>query len=112
MSPTAPLNSGTSTINRTLLHSQQQFGPSAGSSHISTRNGGNTAGLRGLALSIPGDSPPPEYNVVVHENRHGFFLLLFFTKHNFFGEKQFFGIFLILRHILEIFFNQQYNQFF
>ncbi|GAB0094936.1 Protein tweety homolog [Sergentomyia squamirostris] len=71
MSPTAPILSGTSTINRTLLHHQQQNQLGAINSTTTgtltmSRNG--TAGLRGLEYS--GDSPPPEYNVVVHGNRN------------------------------------------
>lgn len=72
MSPTAaPITSGTSTINRTLLHSQQFT--SHGVPH--PRNG--NAAARGLAnQSLNGDSPPPQYDVVVHDislQRHGFF---------------------------------------
>lgn len=62
LSPTIT-TTGTSTINRTLLHHQQNhFG-------TSTRNG--TTGLRGLASSYNsgGESPPPGYDVVVHGTR-------------------------------------------
>lgn len=65
MSPTAPITSGTSTINRTLLHSQQM-----------TARNGNSRGLANQSLNS-GDSPPPTYDVVVHDislQRHGFFL--------------------------------------
>jgi len=79
MSPSAPITSGTSTINRTLLHSQQF------TAH--QRNGGGGGGgngnARGLALlnSSSGDSPPPTYDVVVHDislQRHGFLLFPLF----------------------------------
>ncbi|XP_055708757.1 protein tweety-2 [Phlebotomus papatasi] len=68
MSPTtAPILSGTSTINRTLLHHQQQNQLSGINSASGTMSRNGTAGLRGLEYS--GDSPPPDYNVVVHGNR-------------------------------------------
>lgn len=74
-SPTGPILSGTSTINRTLLHHQQNQGSSS-SVAVGARNG-TTATLRGLAYS--GESPPPDYNIVVHDSRHGFFhFFLFF----------------------------------
>lgn len=66
-SPTGPILSGNSTINRTLLHHQQNQGSSLAVSNVG-RNG--TAQLRGLAYN--GESPPPDYNIVVHETRHGF----------------------------------------
>lgn len=73
VSPSAPVHSGTSTINRTLLHHQQNG--------VNTRNGATpmaTATLRGLAISSNlSDSPPPDYhqiNIAVHDtSRHGFF---------------------------------------
>lgn len=63
---------GLSTTNRTLLHHQQhnQFG-SNGNGLTTGTIGRNGSTMRGLAYS--GDSPPPEYNVVVHDTRHGFF---------------------------------------
>lgn len=84
MSPSAPMTaSGSATINRTLLHSQQ-FG--AHNSHV--RNGiapppTTTRGLANLNHSLlnSGDSPPPQYDVVVHDislQRHGFFYYLLF----------------------------------
>lgn len=102
-SPTQPMLSGSSTINRTLLHHQQQSHhdlavvPGGGNTSMSSSaasgilggggGGGGTIGggatnrngllaIRGLAYS--GESPPPDYNIVVHE-RHGlfsFFLIL------------------------------------
>lgn len=68
VSPVAPITSGTSTINRTLLH--QHLGQN-GAETLPLRNG--TSQKRGLAYS--GDSPPPDYNqIVVHDNsRHGLF---------------------------------------
>lgn len=67
MSPTAPIISGTATVNRTLLH-HQQHGTLNG---VATRNGTT---LRGLAYK-GGDSPPPDYNIVVHDNsRHDLIL--------------------------------------
>jgi hypothetical protein len=52
----------------------QQNGGSSSTAGLSVRNGG--AGMRGLEKI--GESPPPEYNVVVlHENiRHGFFFII------------------------------------
>lgn len=95
VSPTAPITSGTSTINRTLLHTQQ-FGnhgsvqrPRNGHGGGGSGGGGggvNTTGIRGLAMA-PGESPPPTYeHVVVHDIslRHGFLfhvLISFFLFH-------------------------------
>ncbi|KAG5672510.1 hypothetical protein PVAND_002634 [Polypedilum vanderplanki] len=65
MSPSvpAPISSGTATINRTLLHSQQYtshtMGHHHGAPHAHARNGA----ARGLA-SLNGDSPPPTYDDV------------------------------------------------
>lgn len=70
MSPTVPITSGTATINRTLLHNQQFT--THGPAHA--RNG-NARGLANQSLNS-GDSPPPTYDVVVHDislQRHGFF---------------------------------------
>ena len=67
MSPTAPVTaSGTATINRTLLHTQQF---TAHSAH--PRNGNP----RGFANHLNGDSPPPNYDDVhdISLQRHGFF---------------------------------------
>lgn len=71
MSPTMPLTSGTATINRTLLHTQQ-------SAHsVPHPRNGNARGLANQSLNS-GDSPPPTYDaIVVHDislQRHGFFL--------------------------------------
>ncbi|XP_037036928.1 protein tweety-2 isoform X1 [Bradysia coprophila] len=63
-SPTGPILSGNSTINRTLLHHQQNQGSSLAVSNVG-RNG--TAQIRGLAYN--GESPPPDYNIVVHDTR-------------------------------------------
>lgn len=71
-SPTGPILSGNSTINRTLLHHQQNQGSSLAVSNVG-RNG--TTQLRGLAYN--GESPPPDYNIVVHDTRHGFFIFIF-----------------------------------
>lgn len=54
---------GTSTINRTLLHHHSNMN---GVNLTTTRNG-TTGALRGLAYN-GGDSPPPDYNIVVHDN--------------------------------------------
>lgn len=82
-SPTQPqILSGTSTINRTLLHHQQQHHHDAvpmvptGASAMSAASAGpgrhnnGLSAIRGSAYS--GDSPPPDYNIVVHDSRHGF----------------------------------------
>lgn len=71
-SPTGPILSGNSTINRTLLHHQQNQGSSSAVSNVG-RNG--TAQIRGLAYN--GESPPPDYNIVVHDTRHGFLFIIF-----------------------------------
>lgn len=72
VSPVAPIISGTSTINRTLLH---QHLSQNGAETLPLRNG--TSNKRGLAYS--GDSPPPDYNIVVHDtSRHGFFIFICF----------------------------------
>lgn len=61
----------TSTVNRTLLHHQQNHGVNG-----SVRK--TTSGtLRGLALSTNIESPPPEYNLV-HDTRHEFFVIFSF----------------------------------
>lgn len=73
--------SGTATINRTLLHHQQTHGVNG---VAAGRNGAATGTLRGLAISSnSSDSPPPDYNIVVHDNsdRHG--LLYFFFSFSF-----------------------------
>lgn len=63
------------TVNRTLLHHQQNQG-----GHFInnlTRNG-STGVVRGLAYNNNNDSPPPDYNIVVHDTiRHDFFLFSF-----------------------------------
>lgn len=88
-SPSAPITSGTMTINRTLLHAQTATsnGTGAGGHHGASGGGagggitagtgliassgrnGTTHGLRGLASYSGDESPPPDYNVVVHDNR-------------------------------------------
>lgn len=70
---TAPL-SGSATINRTLLH-HQQHGTLNG---VATRN---ATALRGLAYK-GGDSPPPDYNIVVHDTIRHEFLFLYFDLLN------------------------------
>lgn len=82
-SPSAPIiASGTMTVNRTLLHAQAATtngstvgGPAVGGSGAtgtliptSGRNG-TTHGMRGFASYSGDESPPPDYNVVVHDNR-------------------------------------------
>lgn len=66
-----------STTNRTLLHHQQQsqFGSNGNGLSTGTIGRNGSAAMRGLAYN--GESPPPEYNVVVHDTskRHGFFTL-------------------------------------
>ncbi|XP_055634258.1 protein tweety-2-like [Toxorhynchites rutilus septentrionalis] len=68
-SPSAPITSGTMTVNRTLLHAQAATsnGSTTGPIPSSGRNG-TTHGLRGLASYSGEESPPPDYNVVVHDN--------------------------------------------
>ncbi|XP_058126799.1 protein tweety-2-like isoform X2 [Anopheles coustani] len=82
-SPSAPIiASGTMTVNRTLLHAQTATtngstvgGPAVGAAGAtgtliptSGRNG-TTHGMRGFASYSGDESPPPDYNVVVHDNR-------------------------------------------
>lgn len=75
LSPTAPIHSGTATINRTLLHHQQNHGLNGVAATATTARNGTTGTLRGLAISSSSDSPPPDYNIVVHDtDRHGFFI--------------------------------------
>lgn len=72
------------TVNRTLLHAQAATsnGSTTGPIPSSGRNG-TTHGLRGLASSYSGDeSPPPDYNVVVHDNRHGFLYFISYLLHS------------------------------
>lgn len=79
VSPSAPIHSGTATINRTLLHHQQNHAMN-GVNVSATRNGA-TSTLRGLAInSNSSDSPPPDYNhIVVHDtNRHGLIFHVFY----------------------------------
>lgn len=87
MSPTLPITSGTATINRTLLHTQQ-FTAHSGGAHA--RNG-NARGLANQSLNS-GDSPPPTYDVVVHDislQRHGFFYHFYdFVSPSFFPLKK------------------------
>lgn len=67
---TAPIMSGTSTINRTLLH-HQNLNTSTTSVPTSGRSNGT---MRGLEISTNGESPPPDYNFVMHGIRHASFL--------------------------------------
>lgn len=85
MSPTSvPITSGTATINRTLLHSQQFTAHGV----VHARNG---HARQGLAIHFnQGDSPPPTYDDVhdISLQRHGFFFLSFLlilsTRNNYF----------------------------
>lgn len=61
MSPTIP-SSGTATVNRTLLHHQQQNN-TLGSVGAHRQNG-TSAALRGFAINSSSESPPPDYNMV------------------------------------------------
>lgn len=71
IAPSAPTYTGTATINRTLLHHQQNHGINGVPTTV--RNGATSGTLRGLAISTNNDSPPPDYNIVVHDiERHGF----------------------------------------
>ncbi|XP_035902318.1 protein tweety-2-like isoform X2 [Anopheles stephensi] len=78
-SPAAPIiASGTMTINRTLLHAQTAtsngstggVGAGAGTGTLIPTSGrnGTTHGMRGFASYSGDESPPPDYNVVVHDN--------------------------------------------
>ncbi|XP_053661538.1 protein tweety-2-like [Anopheles marshallii] len=78
-SPAAPIiASGTMTINRTLLHAQTATsngstggaGAAAGTGTLIPTSGrnGTTHGMRGFASYSGDESPPPDYNVVVHDN--------------------------------------------
>lgn len=88
--PSAPTIGGANTVagpnlsttNRTLLHHQQQnqFG-SNGNVLATGTIGRNGTALRGLAYN--GDSPPPEYNVVVHDKRHGFYPFITTSVHHY-----------------------------
>lgn len=88
MSPSAPVpSSGTATINRTLLHSQQ-FGAHGAAHGIHSVHSGTHGGIhtrngnaRGLANHLNGDSPPPTYDDVhdISLQRHGFFFLIIFS---------------------------------
>lgn len=73
----AQITAGTMTVNRTLLHAQAATsnGTTGGTLIPSSGRNGTTHGLRGLASYSGDESPPPDYNVVVHDNRHGFFIL-------------------------------------
>ncbi|XP_035779420.1 protein tweety-2-like isoform X1 [Anopheles albimanus] len=85
-SPSAPIiASGTMTVNRTLLHAQTATtngatsggGGGIGAGGIgatgtlipSSGRNGTTHGMRGFATYSGDESPPPDYNVVVHDNR-------------------------------------------
>lgn len=54
---------GTSTINRTLLHHHANVN----GVNLTVARNGTSGALRGLAYN-GGDSPPPDYNIVVHDN--------------------------------------------
>lgn len=77
-SPPVPNQSGTSTVNRTLLHHQQNHSVNG----VNTSKRKATPGtMRGLAISNNNESPPPDYNVVVHDTRrHDYFILYFHSK--------------------------------
>lgn len=65
-SPPAPTQISTSTVNRTLLHNQQNHGGNG----LGTSTRKATAGtLRGLAIINDNESPPPDYKIVVHDTR-------------------------------------------
>ena len=80
------------TVNRTLLHAQTATsngstggaaGAGAGTGTLIPTSGrnGTTHGMRGFASYSGDESPPPDYNVVVHDNnRHGLFFLFFYPK--------------------------------
>lgn len=75
-SPPAPSQSGTSTVNRTLLHHQQVHNTNGVNN---TARKSTTGTMRGLAISYNNEPPPPDYNIVVHDTRrHDFFLLLLY----------------------------------
>lgn len=88
LSPTVPISSGTSTINRTLLHHQNLGGsamsvPTGGIGSgrdrdtVSSSGRNGTIGMRGLELQnnpSSSDSPPPDYNFVMHGIRHASFV--------------------------------------
>lgn len=69
-----PTQSVSTTVNRTLLHHQQNTGGAF--LNNSTRNG-LPGVVRGLAYNNNNDSPPPDYNIVMHDTiRHDFFFFL------------------------------------
>lgn len=79
-SPIAPTQISTSTVNRTLLHNQQNHGGNG----LGTSTKKATAGtLRGLAITNDNnESPPPDYKIVVHDTRrHDLF---FYVKYSIF----------------------------
>lgn len=60
-----------------------QQAPASSTNTTAIHRNGN-AGMRGLDIS--GDSPPPEYNLVMHENpRHGL-IILYFYYYNLFAK--------------------------
>nr|XP_029726071.1 protein tweety-2-like [Aedes albopictus] len=69
----AQVTAGTMTVNRTLLHAQAATSngttTTGGTLIPSSGRNGTTHGLRGLASYSGDESPPPDYNVVVHDNR-------------------------------------------
>nr|XP_029723045.1 protein tweety-2-like isoform X1 [Aedes albopictus] len=69
----AQITAGTMTVNRTLLHAQAATSngttTTGGTLIPSSGRNGTTHGLRGLASYSGDESPPPDYNVVVHDNR-------------------------------------------
>lgn len=80
---TSPVGGGIGTINRTLLHHQQNHtAPSAPLTSTSSQHKNGSAGYRGLVPmpTYDSESPPPEYNDLVHGKRHGFL----FSFHNFY----------------------------
>lgn len=76
--PTVLCHSGTATVNRTLLHHQQQHN-TLGSVH--SQKNGTTATIRGFEINCSSESPPPDYNMVHDTRRHdiSFFVSLFLS---------------------------------